>query len=72
MKKFAFLLSLIAFFGFATLTSCNTQPAEDEGSAEEAVEESMEEAVEEVMEEAVEEGMEEAEDEAVVEEEGDQ
>ena len=53
MKKFAFLLSLIAFFGFATLTSCNTQPAEDEGSAEEAVEESMEEAVEEGMEEAV-------------------
>ena len=49
MKKFAFLLSLIAFFGFATLTSCNTQAVEDEGSVEEAIEEGMEEAEEEAV-----------------------
>ncbi|MCF8389811.1 MAG: hypothetical protein K9H12_03900 [Bacteroidales bacterium] len=61
MKKIGFLLSVIAFFGFATLTSCNQAPKE-EGTVEEVVEEQVAEeevvAEEGVAEEAVEEAVE--------------
>ena len=52
MKKLGFLFALVAFFGFATLTSCN-QPAA-EGDATEEVAPVEEAVVEEaVVEEAV-------------------
>lgn len=56
MKKIGFMLTVIAFFAFASLTSCNQAPKE-EGTVEEAVvEEAVVEddgVVEEVVEEAV-------------------
>jgi hypothetical protein len=62
MKKLGFLLVILAFFGFTTMTSCNQQakeaesteemaPAEDETAPAEDMEEPAEEEMEETPEE---------------------